>query len=155
MAIHLQIENGAKCGARSYYGYGIGTTNDLTHVNCKRCKGEVRRPDFSGIVNPFKVGDILDYSWGYDQTNVEFYQVVAVGKKSIKVRRIAARGVEGSGGVMSQSVIPVKDAFLEKSEVLTKRLYPAPYCEFGVRVPMDHGNLDKWDGRPMYSSWYA
>lgn len=36
-----------------------------------------------------KVGDIFECSWGYDQTNVDFFQVIAlVGKESVRVREV-------------------------------------------------------------------
>jgi hypothetical protein len=38
-----------------------------------------------------KVGDILTSSWGYDQTNVDFYEVTAAGEKSVKIREIASK----------------------------------------------------------------
>lgn len=43
------------------------------------------------IVNKFgvKVGDIFHMSWGYEQTNNDFFQVVAlVGKESVRVRQV-------------------------------------------------------------------
>lgn len=37
-----------------------------------------------------KVGDIFYTSWGYEQTNLDFYQVVGlVGKVTVKLRKIA------------------------------------------------------------------
>lgn len=36
-----------------------------------------------------KVGDVFSMSWGYDQTNVDFFQVVAkVGKTSVRIRQV-------------------------------------------------------------------
>lgn len=36
------------------------------------------------------VGDVVYNSWGYDQTNVDFYQVTAViGKRTVEVRQLA------------------------------------------------------------------
>lgn len=40
--------------------------------------------------NPLKVGDILYTSWGYDQTNVEFFAVTRVSGRRTWVREIAA-----------------------------------------------------------------
>lgn len=40
------------------------------------------------VVKP-TVGDLFYSSWGYGQTNIDFYQVVSVGVKSITVVRIA------------------------------------------------------------------
>jgi len=37
-----------------------------------------------------KVGDVLYSSWGYEQTNIDYYQVVAlIGKTMVSVRKIA------------------------------------------------------------------
>ena len=35
-----------------------------------------------------QVGDIFQSSWGYDQTNVSFFQVISVTEKSAKVREV-------------------------------------------------------------------
>ena len=36
-----------------------------------------------------KVGDVFSCTWGYDQTNVDFFQVVAlVGKNSVRVKQV-------------------------------------------------------------------
>jgi hypothetical protein len=43
-------------------------------------------------VNALKVGDIVNTSWGYDQTNVEFYVVTRATKSSVWVRRVKADG---------------------------------------------------------------
>lgn len=37
-----------------------------------------------------KVGDIFSASWGYDQTNLNFFQVVKIcGKESVRVREVS------------------------------------------------------------------
>ena len=60
-----------------------------------------------------KVGSLLVASWGYDQTNVDAYQVVEIGDASIKVRAIATQEVPGSNtGGMSNKVRVLKDNFL-------------------------------------------
>lgn len=43
------------------------------------------------VENLLKVGDILYSSWGYDQTNIDFYEVVKVLPKSVVIREIGAR----------------------------------------------------------------
>ena len=54
----------------------------------------------------FKVGDALYQSWGYDQTNIDFFEVVEVLPKSVKIRPISQIMVENSGGFMSEYVKP-------------------------------------------------
>jgi hypothetical protein len=57
-----------------------------------------------------KIGDILSSSWGYDQTNVDFYQVIGVTKSSVRIRKITQKVAHYGEG--SDSVVPVKDAFV-------------------------------------------
>lgn len=45
--------------------------------------------------NPYSVGSVWYTSWGYDQTNVEFYQVVRETKASVWLREIAATYANG------------------------------------------------------------
>lgn len=102
------------------------------------------------FVNPYKPGDVLYYSWGYDQTNIDFFQVVKAGKRSITVREIASRTVEATGS-MSARVAPVKDHFV--GEPVTKILQPRE----GGRcyISMDHGCLSPVGDRQTFDcSWY-
>lgn len=126
----------------------------------------------SRFENPYKVGDILHHSWGYDQTNCDFYQVVEVKKASVILRKIGAKTVEGSEGFMSESLMPEKDAFvIEGFQALTKRdknISPEnptiiKLVQFWVNedgslryyIPAPYGWCDLWKGKPEYSSWYA
>jgi len=65
-----------------------------------------------------KVGDVFLTSWGYDQTNIDFYQITAVKGESVKVRQI--RGETVNYANMSGEVRAVKDSFC--GEEMTKRL---------------------------------
>lgn len=39
----------------------------------------------------FEVGDVLRCSWGYEQTNIDYFQVIRlVGKQSVEIRKISA-----------------------------------------------------------------
>ena len=61
----------------------------------------------------FRVGSIWYTSWGYDQTNVEFFQVVRESKASVWVRAIAGR-IEGG------RLHPVKDFFISDFQLKDK-----------------------------------
>lgn len=58
-----------------------------------------------------KVGDILTSSWGYDQTNVWYFQVVKTTNKQVTLRRIGSEMVE-SLTFDSWKSRPVKDKFI-------------------------------------------
>lgn len=98
-----------------------------------------------------KIGDILDSSWGYDQTNVDYYQVTRiVGPHTVELREICAESVQDSGyrHGMADRCLPVRDAF--KSEPFTKR---TSYQNSVSISSYRHASL--WDGKDNYRSWYA
>jgi len=106
------------------------------------------------MTDTIKTGDIFYNSWGYDQTNIDWYQVVGITKsgKSVKIREIGAQ-IAGAPGCsdMSGRSTPVKGAFISP-DVLTKRIrkYDGEF-----NLPMKYGWCPKWDGTPKYVSWYA
>ena len=77
----------------------------------KVARREVKSNARKNMKNPFKVGDMLYDSWGYEQTNINFYQVVEVGEKSVTIQEIGQRFVSGEPG-WAEHVAPVKDAFI-------------------------------------------
>ena len=58
-----------------------------------------------------KVGDVLHSSWGYDQTNADFYQVVEVPSKCFVIVREIGSAIVGESDGPSIRVRPVKDSF--------------------------------------------
>jgi len=95
-----------------------------------------------------KVGNILYTSWGYDQTNVDFYQVVeVVGKCTVVVREVAHKTINGSGGP-SESVVAVKDSFI--GEPMTKRSN-STNC---VRIA-SYASASPWDGQPKHQTGFG
>lgn len=68
--------------------------------------------------NPVKVNDIFYSSWGYDQTNIDFYMVVEVLKSSVKVISIGEDRTYT--GPMQGTCVPNLSA--KGTKVLTKRL---------------------------------
>ncbi len=81
------------------------------------------------FVNPLVLGQILSSSWGYDQTNVNFYQVVKlVGKQSVEIREIGY--VDHATESMEGLKVPAPDKFC--GEPLRRRV-----AEHG-RVKIDH-----------------
>ncbi|WP_425543433.1 hypothetical protein, partial [Microbacterium aurantiacum] len=55
---------------------------------------------------PLTVGAILVSRWGYDQTNVDYYEVVSATPKTVTLRPIRSR-VTGDAGFMAEYVAPV------------------------------------------------
>lgn len=108
-----------------------------------------------GFKHGYKIGDVLHYSWGYEQTNCEFYEVIATTESTVTIREIAQEAEPGSmlSHGMAENRVAVPGTFLEKSEPVIKRVQ---YSESGPGyVSMPHGCASLWDGRAKYCSWYA
>lgn len=104
------------------------------------------------FVNPAKVGDILYASWGYDQTNIDFYKVVDVKGKKVTVTKIASKQTDqNTGNSMAAYVIPIADA--ECGEPIS-RFAKKDGDGYEIRIN-DCATAWMWDGRPKYESWYA
>lgn len=97
------------------------------------------------MLEKIQVGTILCYSWGYEQTNIDYFQVVDRTKASAKLRKIAAEKVADTGPFSSR-VKPVRDQFVS-DEVITKRIN-------AYGVSFDHGIADPVaEGETHYCSW--
>jgi hypothetical protein len=95
-----------------------------------------------------EVGHVLESSWGYDQTNVDFYQVTAIiGPRMVEIRQIHGKRVAETAWLQGH-VVPDLDNF--KGEPMRK------IASHRGRVTIDHGRgASVWDGRPVSYSAYA
>lgn len=100
------------------------------------------------------VGAVLVSSWGWEQTNVDFFEVVrVVSPKTVRLRQIAANLNEDDtpGGAMAGYKMPVPGTFLADE----------PEIELRARGSRVHGirrgghTASLWDGKPQRCSWYG
>lgn len=132
------------------------TYNNLAANLTRREEEKKKRREENAAVNAadfYKVGDIIVNTWGWEQTNVDFYQVVKVGNRTIEIHAIAGKMVDGSGQsyAMSCDMLPLKDQFLTEGKAYNLRVKAHGY----LSNPASYYYMHKWDGRPMYCSWYA
>lgn len=100
-----------------------------------------------------KVGDIFTSSWGYEQTNVYYYQVVELkGKSSVVVRRIA--GEREYTGAMAGKMTPVKNAFLDRVDPITKRIQSHDGSKSVYLKMESYEYAYPWDGQPKTFTEY-
>lgn len=111
--------------------------------------------DQAAELAPVTPGAIFECSWGYDQTNVDFYEVLSVSAsgKTAKVRQIRSHCVDDNPGSVTH-VIPWREPHPYNTEVLTKRLQatkwgPQPTWMFRVA---SYALARQWDGRPAYET---
>lgn len=119
-----------------------------------------------------EVGDFFYSSWGYDQTNVDFYKVVGLTPKGVKIQKWSSKCVADNGP--STSVVPgdgpatytdwsavtpemdfweQKEAKVEKdAPVVTKRLSSYDGGTSAYISLTSYSSARKWDGTPKYET---
>lgn len=132
--------------------------------NTKKCwyrklnyKGNKREhQNYLGV----KIGDIFSYSWGYEQTNVNYFQVVALkGTKQVIIREISYETTETTG-LDSYKVKPCKDVFLKDSQFIKDNEIGAVKQVKGLKNGTIYINIDSfgfcrlWDGQDDVMTCY-
>lgn len=113
------------------------TEEEIVDNNVILCPEKSKTP-----VNKYgiKVGDIFYSSWGYEQTNIDFYQVIALkGTTMATLRKInhTSRNI----GFCSDMVKPIPDSFAENSEPFTRKIN-------------SYSNVPGCNGRKSYETLY-
>ena len=105
-----------------------------------------------------KIGSVFVASWGYDQTNVDAYQITArVNNQTVEVVEIGFEEVESQGfAAMSEKIkpLPVSAEKAAKMPKLLARITAKNSIQ--VANKRSAGNADLWNGTEVYyHSWYA
>lgn len=116
-----------------------------------------------------KVGDLFVSSWGYEQTNVDFFQVVAlVGARSVRVREVhpqmvSEAGIPGMSADRSyklpeagEMLPPVRSSIFVKDQERgdLKRLYIGADGKATRFRVADYADAHPYHGEKLYESWY-
>lgn len=110
---------------------------DMARLKIER--KEQKKKEKLEFFDSIQVGDIFVDSWGYDQTNVEFYKVTKKLKASIKVVQIGSKTVADHTSQLM--VVPVADAVI--SEEITK------VPQDGYLKTYSFSVARRWSGEPM------
>lgn len=105
------------------------------------------------FINPYKAGDIYYSSWGYEQTNIDWYQVTRVDGKTVYIRPIAAHVQET--GFMTGPSEPVRDHFTGPEEKKIVQISVDYYGKPVISISMKYGGFSPYQGRAVTCSWYA
>ena len=96
-------------------------------------------------VKELKVGDIYYTSWGYDQTNVDFYKVVEIKKASALIVEVGSKTVLDKGSYTEVVAVPE----IEVGKPMLKRI-----GEYGFKIA-SFAHAHKWDGKPKYATGWG
>ena len=107
---------------------------------------EERAAERKAFKTTLKKGDILHGSWGWEQTNCEFYEVDKVKNNKVTLVRLTNKHVQTEGFHMAADVMPGDrtDEKIEGQVTLGENVKVSRCC-----------TVSPWNGKPKYSSWYA
>jgi hypothetical protein len=127
------------------------------NINAEKARKEQKKLAQQNMKHSFQVGQVLYNSWGYDQTNINFYQIVGVKEKSIVLQEVCKSIVAGSEGFMCANVKPVENAFIGEP-ILKKVIVSVGYNgNVSYYIKAEHGCFCEYgaNANGVYSSWYA
>lgn len=127
------------------------------NINAEKARKEMKKAAQQNMNHNFKVGQFIYNSWGYDQTNINFYQIVGVKEKSIVLQEVSKSIVAGSEGFMCANVQPVENAFVGEP-ILKKVIVQVGYNgNVSYYIKAEHGCFCEYAAsqQGVYSSWYA
>lgn len=95
------------------------------------------------------VGTIWCCSWGYDQTNIDFYEVVKRTPKTVVIRKIESVTVDRSKG--SDKVVPCPGHF--DGDPMRRRVLDGwhPSAPL-IRISEGRTIASLWDGKPKHQT---
>jgi hypothetical protein len=102
---------------------------------------------------PYTVGSILYASWGYEQTNIDFY--IVVDRKGDWVTLQPMNKTKTYDGHMSGTCTPADVVELASTFRRRLRIDAATGTCYGCKGPESYMGLYSWDGRPKDFSEYA
>jgi hypothetical protein len=95
-----------------------------------------------------QVGDILYSSWGYDQTNIDFYQITKVTPRQVIIEQLQKKVTGGGRG--QDKVMPVPGRLDPRGKKLRRK-----WSEYngGVSVSINsYSSAYSWDGKPQWQT---
>jgi len=114
-------------------------------------KKEIR----ANMKHDFEVGQIYYDSWGYDQTNIDFYKVIEVKEKSVVIQEIGSKFVPGTQGMDCSNVVPNPEAVCGKPMLKIINFYIQNDGSPKYFIKSKHGWISKFEkgDKGVYCSW--
>lgn len=114
-------------------------------VQARKDAIKAERKAESAIPHSLKVGEIIYNSWGWEQTNVDFYEIVKVSAHFVWVQKLKATTNETSFMAGNTTALPGTAS----GEITRHKVSRSGSVKF------ECGSGMKWDGNALGCSWYA
>ena len=141
---------------------------DRSALVSEPAEAERRQQPFLALADGYQVGAIVDSSWGYDQTNIDFYRIEKRTGQFVTLLPLKSALSETAGGFMSGHRRPLttpKDYLADHDVAWGNKDPESPKPAFRrklcfrdgkpVGLTISHGWCSLWNGKPQACSWYA
>ncbi len=118
-----------------------------TNILSRHQQKEEKRRERKEFKTACKVGDIFVSSWGYEQTNVDYYKILEINGNTAIFVEIGQNTVEGSHGHDCCNVMPDPESIIGEP---FKKIIQLGECISMASYEYCH----KWEGKANYKSWY-
>lgn len=149
------IYKGRQSKAKYHYRFASVESRDaqVERLVAEETRHEAAKNARQNAGHGLVVGDILYCTWGYDQTNADFYRVVRVPPaRSVAVVGMPAKCIENPECTMTGWASPDTEAVTGDARGSIRRAIGPDEVSSGCRYM---GALRKWHGRPVAITWYA
>jgi hypothetical protein len=116
----------------------------LAIYKAKKSKDERKKIDVK-----LKVNDILFSSWGYEQTNIDFYQVVNIKGQFVELKALKSN-ISAEIGFLTYKVTARLNNFSNNEILKRKVIYPGDFVKIN-----SYQIASLWDKRPLTETKYA
>tara|TARA_R110000796_G_scaffold222497_1_gene338688 strand:+ start:14 stop:601 length:588 start_codon:yes stop_codon:yes gene_type:complete len=97
-----------------------------------------------------KIGDVLYCSWGYDQTNIDFFKVSKlIGKNKVALIPVSGAYTEQNGAYGNKVV--ASDECSRNSFITKEKNYMVDGSNNSITIS-SFANAYLWDGKPLYET---
>lgn len=110
------------------------------------------KEDCEKILKESKVGDVFVGSWGFEQTNVNFYQIVSIKGKKFGFREIKSKA-DYNSHYMTGKKVPLENEFLNE-EVYEKNISKYGNFKINDSIKIKPAEYEMVDGKKVYESMF-
>lgn len=143
-------------------GEEVALLDDHEHYIYRKCEdkaiGDARELEqmvkYAGVephvAAKIELGAILVSSWGYEQTNVDFYVVVEMTAKMVKMLPLKRTSRQEDGYSSMAGTTKATQEANFRAEIVKRKIKADNWVKI---ESYSHAHL--WDGKKQYESWYA
>lgn len=150
VAIYTPFRKGIKPAYNCAFANDVGRDKFITEIKTVIDRdteaAERRAVEYAAEAAKIQPGTILYSSWGYEQTNIDFFKVLSRKNNTITMQEIGFK-IESYNYMSGRKVA---DETITKGEVITKRIN-----KFGNITLNSFSFCGVWDGQPLSFSEYA